>query len=385
MTARAPVASTSAPPAQASSPPPRDARARPLDRGGLARQGVVHSHEPLDRPLRALARGPHAGRGSGGRRLRRASRPHPPGARAEQARPPSAITASAERLGDDRRLGRRRRRGWGRDPRSLGDRVRRARRRPDRGATLSSKSFAASDTKPALLAVDAGRVLEVDGAPEVRPLSRLDVVLWRADGTQVGVLARLRDVLPGRATFGLTGRGPDGQLLPPRRLCPARRRLSDGARAAEPPPPALHAAARRVASVYSPFGDGGRSTGLAPSREPVRDRARAAPPRRVDVRHRRQPRQRPERLQEGRRGLGSRRHGRRLDERLPGLPRHAQRGSRAVEGRHPVPPRRHARRGQGARDVDDVEVRADGHPVRRREGRRRRATRRSSRAPSSSA
>ena len=83
------------------------------------------------------------------------------------------------------------------------------------GATLSSTSFAASDTKPALLAVDAGRVLEVDGRPEVRPLSRLDVVLWRADGTQVGVLARLRDVLPGRVTFGVTGRGPDGQLLPP--------------------------------------------------------------------------------------------------------------------------------------------------------------------------
>jgi subtilisin family serine protease len=83
------------------------------------------------------------------------------------------------------------------------------------GATLSSKSFAASDTKPALLAVDAGRVLTVNGRPEVRPLSRLDVVLWRADGTQVGVLARLRDVLPGRVTFGLTGRGPDGQLLQP--------------------------------------------------------------------------------------------------------------------------------------------------------------------------
>src|SRR5207248_6080931 len=83
------------------------------------------------------------------------------------------------------------------------------------GATLSSKSFAASDTKPALLAVDAGRVLDVGGHPEVRPLSRLDIVLWRADGTQVGVLARLRDVLPGRVTFGLTGRGPDGQILRP--------------------------------------------------------------------------------------------------------------------------------------------------------------------------
>ncbi len=82
-------------------------------------------------------------------------------------------------------------------------------------ATLSSKSFTASDTRPALLAVDAGRVLTVSGHPEIRPVARLDVVLWRADGTQVGTLARLRDVLPGRYTFGLTGRGPDGQRLPP--------------------------------------------------------------------------------------------------------------------------------------------------------------------------
>jgi hypothetical protein len=82
-------------------------------------------------------------------------------------------------------------------------------------ATLSAKSFGRSDTKPALLAFDAGRVLEVDGRPEIRPVRQLDVVLRRTDGTTVGLLARLRDVLPGRYTFGLTGRGPDGQLLPP--------------------------------------------------------------------------------------------------------------------------------------------------------------------------
>ena len=82
-------------------------------------------------------------------------------------------------------------------------------------ATLSAKSFGHSDTKPALLALDAGRVLELAGRPEIRPLGRLDVVLKRADGSTVGLLARLRDVLPGRYTFGLTGRGPDGQLLPP--------------------------------------------------------------------------------------------------------------------------------------------------------------------------
>jgi hypothetical protein len=82
-------------------------------------------------------------------------------------------------------------------------------------ARLSEKSFDRSDTKPALLSIDAGRVLEVTGRPEIRPLSRLDVVLKRGDGSTVGLLARLRDVLPGRYTFGVTGRGPDGQLLPP--------------------------------------------------------------------------------------------------------------------------------------------------------------------------
>jgi len=81
-------------------------------------------------------------------------------------------------------------------------------------ATLSSKSFAASDLTPALLSIDAGRVLGVGGRPEIRPLALLDVDLWRADGTRVGLLARLRDLLPGRYTFGLTGRGPDGGPLP---------------------------------------------------------------------------------------------------------------------------------------------------------------------------
>jgi subtilisin family serine protease len=84
-----------------------------------------------------------------------------------------------------------------------------------RAAQLSATSFTASDTKPALLAVDAGRVLTASGRLEIRPLSRLDVVLWHHNGPQVGTLARLRDVLPGRYTFGLTGRGPDGQRLQP--------------------------------------------------------------------------------------------------------------------------------------------------------------------------
>jgi hypothetical protein len=104
-------------------------------------------------------------------------------------------------------------------------------------ASLSAKTFGASDTKPTLLAIDAGRVLDVGGRPEIRPISRLDVILLRSDGSEVGLLARLRDVLPGRYTFGLTGRGPDGQRLAPGRYvlrvlaypveqgAPSRRRL----------------------------------------------------------------------------------------------------------------------------------------------------------------
>ena len=42
------------------------------------------------------------------------------------------------------------------------------------------------------------------------------------------------------------------------------------------------------------------------------------------------------------------------------------------QGRHPLPPGRHARRGQGPRDVDDLEVRGRRHPLRRRQGRRHR-------------
>ena len=64
--------------------------------------------------------------------------------------------------------------------------------------------------------------------------------------------------------------------------------------------------------------------------------------------------------------------GRRDDPRLHRLPRPAQPGPRPGQGRHPLPPGRHARRGQGPRDVDDLEVRGRRHPVRRRQGRRHR-------------
>ena len=188
---------------------------------------------------------------------------------------------------------------------------------------------------------------------------------------------------PGRYAFGLTGRGPDGKKLaagplraPPARLPDRRRRAPTRVRF----PSTIHAVRRiRPRRTIDPMPakersrrDHRRAPVKPPSREPVRDRAAAAAQRSptpsgsttnlVNV------------LQECKKAVvvsvpvsmddGTIR-------RLRGLPRHAQHRARPVEGRHPLPPRRHARRGQGARDVDDVEVRADGHPVRRREGRRR--------------
>ena len=55
------------------------------------------------------------------------------------------------------------------------------------------------------------------------------------------------------------------------------------------------------------------------------------------------------------------------------------------QGRHPLPPGRHARRGDGARRVDDLEVRRRPDPVRRRQGRRRLRSHRGCRGASSSA
>ena len=54
-----------------------------------------------------------------------------------------------------------------------------------------------------------------------------------------------------------------------------------------------------------------------------------------------------------------------------GLSRAVQHVARAGEGRHSIRPERHARRGEGARRVDDVEVRGGEPAVRRGEGWRR--------------
>jgi subtilisin family serine protease len=64
---------------------------------------------------------------------------------------------------------------------------------------------------PAILTLVAGAV-SAAAEPQVRAVSTLEIELWR--GTeQLGVLARRRELLPGRYTFALTGRAPDGSRL----------------------------------------------------------------------------------------------------------------------------------------------------------------------------
>jgi subtilisin family serine protease len=78
---------------------------------------------------------------------------------------------------------------------------------------LSETSFKLSDTTPAVLSFQAGLVVPNPSGTEVQPVSRLDIWLWRG-GNRLGLLARMRDLLPGTVTYGLTGRGPDGTPLP---------------------------------------------------------------------------------------------------------------------------------------------------------------------------
>ena len=81
-------------------------------------------------------------------------------------------------------------------------------------ARLSSRVFEPSDVEPAVLTVIVGRV---DGSPErpqLLPLEELSIDLYRGK-RRLGRLALVRDLLPGRYSFGLTGRGADGRRLAP--------------------------------------------------------------------------------------------------------------------------------------------------------------------------
>ena len=81
-------------------------------------------------------------------------------------------------------------------------------------AELSHRSFTVADSAAEVLTLGLGRV---SGTWErwIEPAAKVEVGLWNGAGRNLGVLARLRDVLPGHYVFGLTGRSPAGATLAP--------------------------------------------------------------------------------------------------------------------------------------------------------------------------
>ncbi len=78
--------------------------------------------------------------------------------------------------------------------------------------SLQTTGGRVSDATPAVLDLVVGAVTATPD-PQVRAVDGLEVQLWRA-GELLGVLAKRRELLPGRYSFGLTGRGGDGERLP---------------------------------------------------------------------------------------------------------------------------------------------------------------------------
>ena len=83
------------------------------------------------------------------------------------------------------------------------------------GVRLSQTTFVPSDVNPSLLDVSAGRVDGTVEQPQLLPLTTLAIELLRGDGRPLGTLVTLRDVLPGRYRFGITGRDAKGRPLRP--------------------------------------------------------------------------------------------------------------------------------------------------------------------------
>ena len=77
--------------------------------------------------------------------------------------------------------------------------------------TLVPTDERVSDATPAVLALVAGAVTPIPH-PQVRAVELLEVQLWRGQRL-LGVLARRRELLPGRYSFGLTGRSASGERL----------------------------------------------------------------------------------------------------------------------------------------------------------------------------
>jgi hypothetical protein len=78
---------------------------------------------------------------------------------------------------------------------------------------LSASTFAPSDTAPAVLTFRAGEVARGRAGWQIAPVLKLDLELFNAKGERLGLLGRMRDLLPGHHSFGLTGRNAAGDEL----------------------------------------------------------------------------------------------------------------------------------------------------------------------------
>jgi hypothetical protein len=83
-----------------------------------------------------------------------------------------------------------------------------------RQVRLDPLEFEPSDSKPAVLQVVAGGIVGT-AHPEIEPVDRLEVLLYTSAGKYLGLLADVPDLLPGDYSFGITGRGPTGDVLEP--------------------------------------------------------------------------------------------------------------------------------------------------------------------------
>jgi subtilisin family serine protease len=82
---------------------------------------------------------------------------------------------------------------------------------------LSETSFKPSDAAPAVLTFRAGQVTRTARGWQISPVVKLDLELFNAKGERLGLLGRIRDLLPGHHSFGLTGRNAVGDELEPGR------------------------------------------------------------------------------------------------------------------------------------------------------------------------
>jgi hypothetical protein len=98
---------------------------------------------------------------------------------------------------------------------------------------LSRATFAPARKAASTLTFRAGLVESHTEGLAIEPVSLLEAELWQG-GKRLGVVARMRDLLPGTYRLGLTGRGPAGGELPAGRYTLKLRARSADAREGDP-------------------------------------------------------------------------------------------------------------------------------------------------------